>query len=478
MTPPRPGTPPTRRTFLKKSAAAGLGFTFIPAYLTSARAADNPLLPPSRRINLGCIGVGGRASGVVPGLCDKGTAQPIAFADVDYESARNVTKTIAKFPDVPRYHDFRVMLDEQGKDIDAVSVVTPDHTHFVAAIHAMSLGKHVYVEKPLTHTFTEAEMLMRAEKKFGVVTQMGNQGHTSSGAEQFKQMRAAGLVDDVVKVEAWKSPSLWFMDASTRIAGNPPKAEPPASLQSWDLWCGPREMKPFSAMYHPFDWRGFHAYGSGMFGDWGCHIIDFIHHYLELGLPTRITPVHLADHNQISFPLSSEINFKFPKRGRKLPALDLHWKAGGEAQPTVSETYADLDKDGKPVIPNPGKTGSLLHRKKGDYLIQRGHHAGASRLYPRIKMAENRDAMKAPNPQFNHAESFVQACMGNGQTESPFSVGGELTQVLNLGMIAEYLNEELRFNPKKKRFIRNEAANALLEGPTPRPEWAPYYNIV
>lgn len=415
---------------------------------------------------------------MIPGLCDKGSATPIALADVDFASARNIAKNLKAFPDIPRYHDFRVMLDEMGKDIDAVSVVTPDHTHFVAAIHAMSLGKHVYVEKPLTHTFAEADMLMRAEKKFGVVTQMGNQGHTSPGAEQFKQMKAAGLVDDVVKVEAWKSPALWFMDAATRIAGYPPAEAPPASLKSWDLWCGSREVQSFSAMYHPFDWRGFHSYGSGMFGDWGCHIIDFFYHYLELGLPTHISPVHLADHNSISFPLSSDIKFKFPKRGRKLPALELHWKAGGDCQPTVSEAYADRDKDGQPVIPNPGKTGSLLHRKQGDYLIQRGHHHAASRLYPKIKMGDHRDVMKAPKTDHDHMESFAQACMGNGHTESPFSVGGELTQVLNLGMIAEYLNEDLRFHPKKKRFIRNDEANALLDGPKPRAEWAHYYNIV
>lgn len=468
----------SRRSFVKQSVAAGLGFNFIPAYLTSARAADNPKLPPSRRINLGCIGVGGRAGGVIPGLTSGGHATPVAFADVDFAMAKGIEKNLKAHPDVKRFADFREMLDKMGKDIDAVSVVTPDHTHFVAAIQAMALGKHVYVEKPLTHTFEEAEILMRAEKKFKVVTQMGNQGHTSAGADQFKQMLAAGIVDDVVKIDAWKSPSLWFMNAEERalIKGYPPGEPKPESL-NWDLWCGPQEVKPFSKMYHPFNWRGFHLYGGGMFGDWGAHIIDFAHDHLKLGLPTRITPLALADYNQISYPLSSDIVFQFPARGEKMPAVELHWKAGGDTKIEIPEKFGDPGADGKVFIPNPGNTGSLLHRKQGDYLVQRGSHDRHSQIYPRAKMVENKDTMALHPPKYSHQESFIQACLGNGTTESPFSVSGLLTQVLNLGTIAEYLNVDLQFDPKTKRFIGNEEANARLSGPAPRAEWADCYKL-
>ncbi|MCF7789305.1 MAG: Gfo/Idh/MocA family oxidoreductase [Prosthecobacter sp.] len=479
MNTPENSPSPTRRSFVKQSVSAGLGFTFLPAYLTSARAADNPKLPPSRRINLGCIGVGGRAGSVIPGLTEGGAATPVAFTDVDFVTAKGLEKNLTAFPDVKRFHDFREMLDKMGKDIDAVSVVIPDHTHFTAAIHAMALGKHVYVEKPLTHTFEEAEILMRAEKKFKVVTQMGNQGHTSAGAEQFKQMLAAGIVDDIVKIDAWKSPSLWFMNAAERalIKGYPPEEPMPESLKSWDLWCGPQEMKPFSKMYHPFNWRGFHLYGGGMFGDWGAHIIDFVHDHLKLGLPTRITPLALEDYNQISYPLSSDIRFEFPERGDKMPAVELHWKAGGDTKIEIPEKFGDPDADGKIVIPNPGNTGSLLHRKQGDYLVQRGSHDRHSIVYPRAKMVEFKDAMALHPPKYNHFQSFIQACMGNGSTQSPFSIGGALTQVLNLGTIAEYLNVDLQFDPKTKRFINNEAANARLAGPPPRAEWADCYKL-
>ncbi len=477
MNTPDKSPTPTRRSFVKQSVTAGFGFTFLPAYLTSARAADNPKLPPSRRVNLGCIGVGGRAGSVIPGLTEGGAATAVAFTDVDFVTAKSAEKNLKAFPDVKRFHDFREMLDKMGKDIDAVSVVTPDHTHFTAAIHAMALGKHVYVEKPLTHTFEEAEILMRAEKKFNVVTQMGNQGHTSAGAEQFKQMLAAGVVDDIVKIDAWKSPSLWFMNAAERIQGYPAEEPMPESLKTWDLWCGPQEVKPFSKMYHAFNWRGFHLYGGGMFGDWGAHIIDFVHDHLKLGLPTRITPLALADYNQVSYPLSSDIRFEFPERGEKMPAVELHWRAGGDTKIEVPEKFGDPDKDGKIVIPNPGNTGSLLHQKQGDYLVQRGSHDRHSLVYPRAKMVEFKDAMALHPPKHNHFQSFIQACMGNGGTESPFSVSGVLTQVLNLGTIAEYLNVDLQFDPKTKRFIDNDAANARLAGPPPRAEWADCYKL-
>ncbi len=472
-----PNLPSSRRDFLKKSAASAFSFTVLPAYLTSARAKDNPMLPPSRRINLGCIGVGGRAAGVIPSLTNDGSAVPVAFCDVDFSGSNKRQGNLESWPDIARFHDFRVMFDRMAGDIDAVSVVTPDHTHFVAAIHAMSMGKHVYVEKPLTHTFEESEILMRAERKFNVVTQMGNQGHTSAGAEQMKQIVAAGLADDVYKIEAWKEPSLWFMQADKRISTYPEEEPLPSTFSSWDLWCGPQKVRPFSKKYHPGSWRAFHQYGCGMFGDWGCHIIDFVHHYLKLGLPTNITPVRLDDHNQVIFPLTSHIRFQFAKRGPRLPATELMWRAGADYHPVIDDKYGDVQDDGSVKIPELGNGGTVMHRKQGDYLIQRDHHAAASRIYPRVKMLEHAETMKAKRGEFGHGASFVQACLGNTKTESPFSVSGELTQVLSLGMIAEYLNEDLTFDPKKKRFKGNDQANFLLSGPDPRPEWAHYYKL-
>lgn len=463
----------TRRKFLTGATSSAFGFTFIPAYLTSARAQTNPKLPPSQRLNIGCVGAGGRGQKVCSDLTQKGNATITAFADVDFESAGKIGDNLKAFPKAKRFTDFREMYEKVGDDFDAVAVCTPDHTHFTAGIQAMAMGKHVYIEKPLTHTFEEAEILMRAEKKFKVVTQMGNQGHTSGGSEQFKRMLAGGVVDDVVRIEAYKGPGLWFMEADKRINAFPKAEKMPDSLKSWDLWCGPRAVKDFNSLLHPFNWRGFHLYGSGMLGDWGCHIIDFVHDYLKLGYPTKIFARKLVDHNRIIFPLSSHLEFEFPGRGEKKPPVTMVWKAGKNPAPPIDAKYqANPDK---PV--SVGGAGTLLHRKQEDYLVQRNSHWSASRLISAEPHGELKAAMDTTGPKYDHAESFVQACMGNGATESPFQIGAALTQVLTLGVIAEYLNEDLEFDPKTKRFKGNDVANSLLAGPAPRKEWAGHYRL-
>jgi predicted dehydrogenase len=463
----------TRRRFLTRAGSSAFAFTFIPAYLTSARAQNNPRKPPSQRLNVGCVGAGGRGQKVCQDLTRQGNATITAFADVDFQSAGRIEENLKAFPEAKRFTDFREMFEKVGGDFDAVAVCTPDHTHFTGAIQAMAMGKHVYVEKPLTHTFEEAEILMRAEKKFKVVTQMGNQGHTSGGSEQFKRMVAGGVVDDVIRIDAFKGPGLWFMEKDKRIKAYPKGETMPESLKSWDLWCGPRAVHPYSALLHPFNWRGFHQYGSGMLGDWGCHIIDYVHHYLKLGLPTQIRAKKLVDHNEIIFPLSSELEFDFPERGPKLPAVTMVWKAGDKARVEVGERY--LADPGKPQTV--GGAGTLLHRKQEDYLVQRASHWSTSKLISAKPREDLQAAMDPAGPKYDHAESFVQACLGNGTTESPFSVGGPLTQVLTLGVIAEFLNSDLEFDPASKRFKSNEAANALLSGHPPREEWADHYKL-
>lgn len=463
----------TRRKFLTQATSSAFGFTFIPAYLTSARAQNNPKRPPSQRLNLACVGAGGRGEKVSSDLTQKGNATITAFADVDFKSARKIEDNLKAFPDAKRFTDFREMYEKIGGDFDAVAVCTPDHTHFTAGIQAMAMGKHVYIEKPLTHTFEEAEILMRAEKKFKVVTQMGNQGHTSGGSEQFKRMVAGGLVDDIVRIEAWKGPGLWFMEADQRIQAFPKGEALPESLDSWDLWCGPRAKKDYHSLLHPFNWRGFHLYGGGMLGDWGCHIIDYVHDFLKLGYPTKISVKRLGDHNQIIFPSSSHLEFEFPGRGEARPPVTMVWKAGSESGPSVDPAY--LADPGHPE--EVGGAGTLLHRKQEDYLVHRNTHWGTSRVIASKARDDFKAALDPTGPEFDHAESFVQACMGKGQTESPFSVGGSLTQVLALGVIAEYLNADLQFDPASKRFLGNEEANALLAGAPPRKEWADHYKL-
>lgn len=464
----------TRRSFLNKSAALAFGFTVMPSYLALGKEDSDGNLPPSKRINLGCIGCGGMGGGDIMELTKHGNAKPVAFCDVDFSRANE--KVMKENPDVPRFTDFRVMLDKMGKDIDAVSIGTPDHTHFVAALDSMRRGKHVYVEKPLTHSFKEAEMLIAAEKRYGVLTEMGNFGHTSTGSVQFANMVKAGIVKDIVKIEAWKSPGDWYMDPAKHISEYP-KGEPVPKSLDWDLWCGPVEKKPFSVMYHPFDWRGFYLYGNGMFGDWGAHIIDFPHDYLRLGLPSKLRAVKIEGHNHVIFPLGSHIEMHFPSR-QGMPACDLSWRDDVDYMPTIDEQYWDKDAKGEPVKPRLGGAGTLLHRKDGKFLIQRGSHETISRLRPLTTAMKYKDVMATPKQPWRHWENFIQACMGNSKVNSPFSISGPLTQTLLMGVVCQYLNTDLDFDLKTKRFVNNAEANVLLDGPTPRKGWENFYKAI
>lgn len=465
----------TRRDFLSKSAAASFGFTVLPSYLVTGARAQDGKLPPSKRVNLAVIGVGGRGSRIVPAICSGGHAHPVAFCDVDF-SAPRVKSNLEKYPGLPRFQDFRIMLEKMGDDIDAVSVATPDHTHFPATMLAMSMKKHVFVEKPLTHSYREADLLMRAEKKFGVVTQMGNQGHTSAASVQFQQLVSAGVIRDITKVDAWKGTGLFFMDPKKRISEFPTGAKVPDSLD-WDLWCGPAEKRDFSPLLHPFSWRGFWDYGNGMLGDWGAHIIDFVHDFLDLGQPTKLVPREIEGRNDVIFPLRSHLTMFFPERG-KHPALELNWRDGRDCRPTLPEQFHEAQKNGKRAAPRLGGAGTVLYRDGGDFAILRGSHGGRSRVIPKERSKDFEEALRAAGPERNHMQSFTAACMGKEQTRSPFRIGGALTKTLMLGIICQRLAEELQFDRKTERFVGNDRANALLDGPEPRAEWRDFYSMV
>ena len=472
----------TRRSFLK--GAAGLAsFTILPSYLISKSFGLPHQLPPSERINLACVGVGGRGRRVVSSLIQAG-AQPVAFCDVDFNHKNAGTQLLKDHPKVQRFADFRVMLEKMDKDIDAVSVATPDHTHFPVAMLSMSMGKHVYVEKPLTHTFMEAEMLKKAEKKFGVVTQMGNQGHSSPSAHQFKMGVKTGVIKDIVKIVAWKTPGLWFQKPDERGSqkGFLPNQDQPDSLD-WDLWLGPVKEHPYAFRIHPFDWRGYYAFGCGMLGDWGAHIIDFHHDYLKLGLPTKVEVIKIEPNNQIIFPMNTQLKFHFPDRGPGLPAVDLYWKDGADVIPTLKPEVLGKrmvgQKDGTRKMEDNvlGGAGSLAFRKDG-VIIERRSHGGDTRILEHELKAGLMNDWKYDPIEINAFSNFLKSIKGEEKTWSPFSVSAELTQILLLGVIAQYLNEDIKFNPKKLKIKGNKKANELLNWAPPRKGWEEFYKMV
>ncbi len=467
----------SRRHFLRGGVGSAIGFTFLPSYLALGKEDSEGNIPPSKRIHYAAIGTGGRGANNAQTAAKAG-AMLIASCDVEYKGLET------HGPDKkPRYSDFRIMLDKHERDIDAVVISTPDHTHYVATIDAMRRGKHVYVEKPLTHSFAESELLLRASEKYPVVNQMGNQGHTSTGASQFQQLVKAGVISDIVRIDTFvelapdPNDRFHLYRAEQYRLKNLPTAEPIPDNLNWDAWCGPREPLAYNKLYHPRIWRGFYSVGSGLLGDMGAHLIDFAHEWLHLGFPTRIEVIEQTNYNTIQFPTDCHICMKFPARGENHPACDIYWKDGANAKPAIPEQYWDKSDNDEPGMPKLPQFGTLLHRKQGDYLIERGSHTAASRLLPRAKMSDFRDSLKTSAPPHDHMGNFIQSCLGNTTCSSPFSKAAPLTQVLVLATIAQRLNRALDFDAATKRFVNDNEANALLEGSPVHDGWKDYYTI-
>jgi predicted dehydrogenase len=443
----------SRRTTIGAGAVAG--WSLIPG----------TVLGSNSKVRVAAIGVGGRGAGVLRSINQTGIAQVVALCDVALGS--NHTAGSEKlFSSAKRFKDFRVMFDKMENEIDAVLVCTPDFSHFPASMMAMSLGKHVYVEKPLARTFQECELMMAAEKKYGVVTQMGNQGHSENNLYQFKAWVEAGIIKDVTHVDAYMNKDRRWHPWGD-VTGFPAGEKLPANLD-WDLWQGTTaDFHEFSGKFHPGNWRGWHQYGTGCFGDWGAHILDTIHQFLDLGLPSTISARHLVGRNDFIFPMESTINFTFPARG-KMPSMDIDWYDGKKNKAPVPKEFGDRQ------IKSPGK---FIYSK--EYTFQGNSHGSTLQIVPYEKMRELLVAGKLPRDfgkNSNHYMNFMKACRGEEKTNSPFSVAGPLSQMLTLGCIAQRLGGELKFDRTTKQITNNKLANSLLQDRV-RKGWEPYYTI-
>lgn len=310
--------------------------------------------------------------------------------------------------------------------------------------------------------------MMRAEKKFGVVTQMGNQGHSEGNYYQFKAWRDAGIIKDVTHVDAYMNKGRRWHPWGN-VTGYAEKEPLPANLD-WELWHGTTPFDvDFNGKYHPGNWRGWHQFGTGCFGDWGAHILDTIHQFLDLGLPEKISATkHLVGRNDYIFPLESTINFQFPARGAGLPAMDIDWYDGQKNLAPIPEEFGDRQ------IKGPGK---FIYSK--EYTFQGGSHGSTLQIVPYEKFRELLKTGNVPKDfgkNSNHYMNFVKSCMGEEKTNSPFSVAGTLSQMLTLGCIAQRLGGELKFDRKKLRITNNQKANALLKDNI-RKGWEQYYKV-
>ena len=468
----------SRRQFLKQvsvlTAAAA-----IPAVASASNAAPAPRkVKPGKKVRLACVGIGFRGGAIIKKFEETGLCDIVALCDIDM-GAPHTLETLERHPDVPRYQDFRKMFKEMGKKIDAVCVGTPDHSHFPICMLAMSLGINVFVEKPMAHSFYECELLMEAEKKYGVVTQMGNQGHSEANYFQFKAWKEAGIIKNVRAVTAHMNNSRRWHKWDYRLESFFPE-EPIPSTLDWDSWLCGEQYHKFNKDYVNGQWRCWYDFGMGALGDWGAHLIDTVHEFLELGLPTEVNMLRAEGHNPFFFPYSSTIEFKFPARG-EMPPLDITWYDGLDNIPAVPEGYGKLELD--PNIPpvNGGKIqpaklnpGKIIY--SDELTFKGGSHGSILKIIPESKAKEWESRLpEVPKSPSNHFANFLLACQGLEKTRSPFSIAGPLCQVFCLGVIAQKLNAKLKFDPETKQFTNSPVANLLLRRGIPRKGWEQFY---
>ena len=430
----------SRRRFLKGGAAAA-GVMILPGSVFGR----NGQPPPSEKLNVACIGCGGRGGAAVDAMLSENI---VALCDVD---ERRAAGAFRKAPDAKRYKDFRKMLYEMGPQIDAVTVSTPDHIHFPAAIMAVSMGKHVFVEKPLTHTVWEARQLRLAAKRMGVATQMGNQGHANESTRLMREWVQAGAIGPVREVHHWTNRPIW-----PQGIGRPDHKEGAPKVPDhldWDLWLGPAPERPYDPAYCPFKWRGWWDFGTGALGDMACHIMDAAFWALDLGYPTSVEAQSTNVNNETA-PNASVITYQFPARGA-MPPVKVMWYDGG-LKPTIpDECKPDRKWD---------ENGTLLIGDKGAMLSNT--YNSSVRIIPEAKMKEflpNRPEKTIPRIEGgNHFKEWIRACKGGVPAGSNFEHSGRLTETVLLGNLAIRSGRRLEWKGEKMEVTNYAAANQFV----------------
>ncbi len=441
---------PSRRDFLKGSAMSAASFMIVPRHVLG-----KGYQAPSDTVNVAAIGAGGMGASNMSQLTSHNI---VALADCDYDRVRNSisrdnrAELRAAYDKATWYKDFRKMLEEQ-KDIDAVVVATPDHVHAAATNMAMKMGKHVYVQKPLTYTVQEARTLQATAKDTGVVTQMGNQGHSSDDARRINEWIQAGAIGPVREVHAWTNRPIWPQGIDRPESK---KNRIPKELE-WDLFLGPAPFVEYDPLYHPFNWRGFTDWGVGALGDMGAHLIDHPYWALGLDLPDTVqassSPFGGENNSKITYPLATKVAYTFPARGM-YPEVVMHWYDGGlmPARPDVLPDDVKLDRTGGVIFV--GEKGILMHKTYGN----------DPQLYPQSLMEEYQNTPQTyERVNTSHEMNWIEAIQQNTKAVSPFEYAAPLTETMLLGIVALYApGETLRYDGANMRFTNNDEVNRYI----------------
>jgi len=431
-------TPLTRRRFLGGASLSIAAFTIVPGSFLGLRGQT----PPSGKLNLAGIGIGGQGGS---DLAQMESENIIALCDVDKNHAAH---TFKKYPEAKQFTDYRRMLDEV-KEIDGVVVGTPDHHHAFASIAALKHGKHVYCEKPLTHSVWEARQVRLAAREAKTATQMGNQGQASKETRRLCELVWAGAIGKVHQAHIWTDrPSNGLFNEYWPQGVPRPKDTPPAPASlDWDLWLGPAPERPFNPAYLPFKWRGWWDFGTGALGDIGCHAMDPVFRALKLGAPT-IVQASSTRVNEESFPMGSMVTYEFPARDAEPQSNNCHTRglsgapAGGIDMPPCKLTWYDGGlrpprPDGLPEGQRMSDNGCMLVGDKGFILN--------GKVYPESRANEVGDIPSVLTASPGHYVEWIQACKGGKTAGSNFEWAGPLAESVLLGNVAlrVQLREEL-----------------------------------
>jgi predicted dehydrogenase len=438
-----------RRTFVRSIFAAGAVASFPAASWARVAGANE-------RLRIASVGTGGKGESDLKGVAAGTAVEVAALCNID-DSEKHLGQAAVKFPAAKQYADWRKVLDD-AKGIDAVLVSTPDHMHAPVGLAAMQLGKHVFCQKPLTHTVHEARQMAQAAAKYKVVTQMGNQIQSHEAYRTAVAIVQAGLIGKVTAVHSWQGGKPRWPRDIERPAGSDPI---PANV-NWDLWLGVADERPYKLeIYHPFNWRGWQAFGTGQLGDFGCHILDPVFKALMLTSPTKIE----ADAPKIkpeTWTPWATVRYQFPKTqytaGDSLP---LTWYDGEGVTPP-REALKDIPESFKLH-----GAGSVLVGEKGSLHVP---HVLMPTLFPEDKFS----SVEVPKMErVDHYTQFADACRGIGATTSHFAYAGPLTEAVMLGTIAVRLpGQALEWDAAALKVTNSEAAQAMISKPY-RKGWEP-----
>lgn len=412
-------------------------------------------ISPNEKLNIAAVGIGGMGRANIDACKNENI---VALCDVDSVYAGG---TFGDYASAKRYVDFRKMFDAESKNIDAVIVATPDHTHAVIALTAIRLGKHVYCQKPLAHNIHEVRKLTEAAREYKVQTQMGNQGHSSEQIRRLAEWIEDGAIGDVREVHAWSDRPVGGDPWSTfPIMKRPDETPPVPETLNWDLWLGPAKARPYHPIYHPLQWRGWLDFGTGPLGDMGCHILDPSFFALKLGHPTCVEATSTHWEKEVSdetYPRASIVRYEFPARG-KMPPVTLTWYDGRLLPPFPRDfdPRQRFNADGALFV---GEKGSIMHGS---------HGAGGLRLLPKSRAQEYKQPPKTiPRVEGEaHEQDWIRACKDGRPASSSFEYGGPLTEMVLLGVLAIRAKDKpLKWDGAAMRVTNDEDANNLVNPP-------------